>query len=156
MPQPGSEKKIEKSRYPLRCNHCGFGFDGSVPQFNHRKYKKGRNFCSPVCRLAWGAEYKKKTVPECGPCPTCGKKFYSRRTEKIYCGMECYMQSDQFRAMVKSNGRRSRPKKEKIARRCLECEMEFLVAPYLKKKLCSVVCSRSWYAARFDRWIASP
>ncbi len=83
-----------------------------------------------------------------GPCPMCGKMFHTRRREKIYCSVNCYLQSDQLQQHLKEqNKRKRRPLGE-----CPQCG----AAISHKKKYCSSTCRRQYFAARFDRWIANP
>jgi hypothetical protein len=105
-------------------------------------------YCCKSCRYAM-ANDRSKDAHILGPCPTCGKMFTSHYKGKIYCNMKCYTTSDAFRQrMIAANdAKRIDPKT------CPQCGKQFQVRT---KKYCSATCRREYFAARFDRWIASP
>jgi len=126
----------------MPCQRCGEAF--APLRFDAK-------FCGKQCRDAqW------KSCPgriECGPCPTCGKTFLSRRGDKRFCSHACYTGSDQFREMVTGNLKKINPSCG-TPRACRGCGKEYPRAR--RATFCARSCMRSWYAARFDRWIANP
>lgn len=106
-------------------------------------------YCSAPCSTAAN---NAKLKCDCGPCPTCGNMFRSR-TPKRYCSMDCYVKSDQFVAMRAENLKSVCPTIG-TPRKCKGCDCEY---PRSRKaKFCTNRCRRSYYTARFDRWIANP
>lgn len=159
--------EIEAIRLQLPCGHCGCKFEGTPSQARHFKYDKRICYCSEACRLAGFRSKTCTPIPNRGPCKTCGKAFFSR-SAKVYCGIKCYVASDQFRAMQRENMEKRTKTPEALAKLaatlrtgtsvpCLECGVEFYRKPSLKsKKFCRTICYRSYMAKRFDRWIANP
>jgi len=154
-------------RYDLDCGHCGARFSGT---YHQRKHSRSRNgtvpYCSDACRQAATRKRMCKPIPEMGPCPTCSKMFHSRRPDKIFCSMDCYLDSPQLKRMLRKN-------LEKIADAecrariadtlctgryipCLECGKEIYQKNKGKNKFCGQVCYRAFMAKRFDRWVANP
>jgi hypothetical protein len=139
------------------CGHCNSEF---VPSYKQawRSQRQGTNvFCSTICRLSFSSKIQSKPTPIHGPCPTCGNKFASRRA-KIYCSLTCYAASSQYMsvqiAALKAAPRKKEYPKGKL---CPHCKSEFFVNCSNRHKIyCSNMCRRLYYAARFDRWIASP
>lgn len=145
----------------LSCAHCDCIFSGSNSQARKVKYEHLHVYCSAACRHAAQRQMLSTPVPQHGPCPTCGKMFFSRRQNVIFCNMKCYKASEQFVAMLAQNRERMphmpRPDNRETMK-CLECGIEFYIRPSAKRtrKFCRTVCYRSYMAKRFDRWIASP
>jgi hypothetical protein len=96
----------------------------------------------------------KKALLQLGPCPECGKHFESRYV-KTYCGMKCYLKSPTFKAQLQANNDKKK-KEAEVKGTCLQCGVEFSAKASLKKKFCSRNHYRTYFAERFDRWIASP
>jgi len=157
----------------LTCPHCGVEFIGTASQRKHFKYEQRKAYCSELCRKA--ANPLRTPVPELGPCPTCGQMFRSRRPQKIYCSMKCYTASPAFKAMVKNNLektllRETRTRTYKLHGRvqtyeefvrlntlpCDECGKPYYAPPAQRRRFCSNLCRRRYFAKRFDRWIANP
>lgn len=112
-------------------------------------YKKGhRLFCSKGCRQKNDIRLNRERKPhQSGPCETCGKMFNSRIKGRKFCSMDCYTKSPRFGDQLKlANEERAR---EWL---CFNCGSE---APR-KRKFCDNFCRREFYAARYDRFIASP
>lgn len=92
--------------------------------------------------------------------------MFESRTDKLYCSMDCYTTSDQFREMQSQHWAPSEAVKAKIAERlrtgdnvpCLECGEDFYrkKSDATRRKFCTTVCYRSYMAKRFDRWVANP
>lgn len=151
----------------LECGHCNAIFKGSDSQAWKVKYEKRTVFCSVTCRSAATRKRLTKPKTERGPCPTCGKTFCSR-TAKVYCSIDCYVKSKQFREMQSQHWSPSDDVKRKISETlkkgenvpCLECGEEFYQKPASKsrpaKKFCGTGCYRAFMAKRFDRWVANP
>lgn len=151
----------------LRCGHCEALFSATKSQRGAVKYRGAAAYCSAACRIAKQQERGLAARFIRGPCPTCKKTFHSNR-RAIFCGMDCYTASDQFKAhgrkmQALSQTPESIAKRAAMARKyepvpCLSCG----IAIYPKKggrgqkKYCSKVCYRTYMAGRFDRWIASP
>jgi len=171
--------ELEAIRDNLECGHCGARFKGSDSQAWKVKYEHRTTYCSDVCRKAASSQKaREQAVREgkkprkgvlAGPCKTCGKMFESR-IDKMFCSMDCYTESKQFKAMVSENLKKA-ASEESIERRaqnarlgkdvpCLECGTEFYQKKATKsrpvRKFCSTTCYRSYLAKRFDRWIANP
>ena len=170
---------LEAIRDNLECGHCCCKFKGSDSQAWKVKYEKQTVYCSTVCRnAATGQKAREQAVREgkrlrkgvlAGPCKTCGKMFESR-IDKMFCSMDCYTKSEQFKNMVAEN-RKKAGSSESIARRaqaaklgqdipCLECGTDFYQKRPSKgrpvRKFCGTSCYRSYLAKRFDRWVANP
>ena len=151
----------------LTCGHCNSVFVGSDSQARKVKYEQRTVYCSNICRAAAMRNKFSTPVPNRGPCKHCGKEFFSR-TAKIYCSLDCYMQSDQAKEMRKQYTYPSPEALEKIRAAlrkgkdvpCKECGKEFYQKRSTKSRLaqqfCSTPCYRSYLAKRFDRWIANP
>lgn len=157
----------------LTCPHCGVEFIGTASQRKHFKYDQRKAYCSALCRVA--ANPLRTEVPERGPCPTCGEMFRSRRSAKIFCSMKCYTASPAFKTMVRNNwaaairnGHHSNQTMtaagvktyEEFVRLntlpCDECGKPYYAPPAKRRKFCSTLCRRRWFAKRFDRWVANP
>lgn len=100
-------------------------------------------------------------------CKTCGEKFQSSKRGKYFCRLSCYTASRKFaidaqiekakRLGVKlpsMSGCRSMLSETN----CAQCGALFFVKRNRigKEKCCKKICRRRYFAARFDRWIASP
>jgi hypothetical protein len=157
--------ELRAIRDSLSCGHCGSIFHGSDSQAWKVKYEKKVVYCSTICRHAGVFNKLRKPVPNRGPCKTCGQTFYSR-TAKIYCSLNCYVRSEQFKdvqakALLAS---RTPEAREKIAAglrtgktfACMECGEECYSSRQRARKFCSQSCYRSYLAKRFDRWVANP
>ena len=83
-------------RDSLTCGHCGCIFKGSDSQAWKVKYEKRVVYCSDICRTVGVSKKRTKPIPNYGPCPTCKQPFFSK-TSKIYCSMNCYKNSEQFK-----------------------------------------------------------
>ena len=147
---------------PLVCRHCGASFEGTRQQ---RKHRSRGSYCSEACRLAAVRKLLCTPVPNRGPCPVCGEGFFSR-SAKVYCSLACYNRSPQFQEMIRRNmeHNKSPEVRAKIAASlrsgamvvCVECGREFYKKRKLQRRFCSQTCYRSYFARRFDRWIANP
>jgi len=166
---------IELSK-DLHCENCQSDFSGTVAQANSVKYYKRPVYCSPVCRsaaqlrklhatlIATGKKPRKGVLA--GPCPQCGKMYESKSTDRKYCSMDCYTNSDDFKAMQLENckhGNRTFSKKmrEHMTTNCPVCKNEFRMrkGPTNKRgptKFCSQLCYRKFRADLFDAWTANP
>ena len=170
---------LEKLRDNLECGHCFSRFKGSDSQARKVKYENRTVYCSAACRIAAfqraaaeqavreGKQLRKGVLS--GPCKTCGVMFESRIT-KMFCSMDCYTKSPQFKSMLSKNrekisGEEIRSRiadklRKGVYARCLECDSEFYQKRPRKskpaKKFCCMTCYRSYLAKRFDRWIANP
>lgn len=147
----------------LTCPHCRVEFLGTRSQIKHNKYEGRVAYCSDICRKTAVSSKLRKPMPTHGPCPTCGNMFESR-TSKIFCSQSCYGASATFAAMREANvvkAARSTAKnmeefRERNTIHCLECDAPFYHPPAKRKRFCSNLCSRTYMAKRFDRWVASP
>ena len=171
--------ELEVIRDNLECGHCGSRFKGSDSQARKVKYEKQAVYCSATCRTAASSKKaREQAVREgkklrkgvlSGPCKTCGKLFESR-IDKMFCSLDCYTKSAQFKTMVAENLKKA-GSLESIQRRaqaaklgqcvpCLECGTEFYQKRPSKgraaRKFCDTACYRSYLAKRFDRWVANP
>lgn len=93
------------------CGNCECLFLPSDRQLKRLRAGAHRACCSPACRIAQMKKPRKER-PWLGPCPTCGKMFQSLRTEKIYCGLRCYVGSSQFAkhiAIIREKSHCNRP-----------------------------------------------
>ena len=169
--------ELEALRDNLECGHCGAKFKGSDSQARKVKYEKRVVYCSGTCRMAaTSKKAQEQAIREgkklrkgvlAGPCKTCGKMFESR-VDKMFCSMDCYMRSEQFREMRSKYWAPSDEVKAKISAKlkkgedvpCLECGTDFYQKPPSKghpaRKFCSTTCYRSYLSKRFDRWVANP
>lgn len=159
--------ELENIKNNLKCSHCGSIFQGSNSQARHVKYEKLSVYCSPACRHAMQRSKFAKPIPNRGPCKYCGKEFFSR-TAKQYCTLDCYVKSDQFRKLQKEYHGPSDEVRKKMADAqrtgkyapCLECGREFYQKKPSKgnpaRRFCCKSCYRTYFAKRFDRWIANP
>ncbi len=177
--------ELEVLRDNLECGHCAAKFKGSDSQARKVKYEKRVVYCSGTCRAAaTSKKAREQAVREgkklrkgvlSGPCKTCGKMFESR-IDKMFCSMDCYTKSDQFKEMLAENRKKIIPEapelsaamRAQIAAKlkkgqdvpCLECGTEFYQKRPSKgkpaRKFCSTSCYRSYLAKRFDRWVANP
>jgi hypothetical protein len=164
--------ELEAIRDNLDCGHCGCKFVGSDSQAWKVKYEKRTVYCSTVCRRSAVNKKLRKDAVLYGPCPVCGKMFESRY-KKMFCNMDCYTKSDQFRAMITENRMPEDPVRlaeiraktaEKLRKGkdvpCLECGKMFYQKRQtdnrLPKKFCNKSCYRAYLSKRFDRWLANP
>ena len=155
--------------YPLVCGHCAGHFQGSYTQMQNQKSTGVRTFCSATCRVACVSSEQKTLVPERGPCQHCGQMFASKR-EAMFCDMACYTASDKFKevrenAVQQARLPAARDLQVQAQRRgdtapCLECKTDYYRKRETKsarlRLFCSRPCYRSYFAARYDRWIANP
>jgi len=150
-------------RDALTCGHCGCTFKGSDSQAWKVKYEKKTVYCSDACRHAAMRNLYSKPLPNCGPCPTCGKPFFSRLNKK-FCSLDCYIKSPQFKELAHSAKPMTAEARERGRQKllkggmvyCMECGVEFYGKRSDSRKFCSSTCYRSFMAKRFDRWIANP
>ena len=169
--------ELEALRNNLECGHCGAKFKGTDSQARKVKYEKRVVYCSGTCRqAAISKKAQEQAIREgknlrkgvlSGPCKTCGKMFESR-IDKMFCSMDCYIKSEQFREMQSKYWAPSDEVKAKISAKlkkgenvpCLECGTEFYQKPPSNgrpaRKFCSTTCYRAYLAKRFDRWVANP
>lgn len=161
--------------FELTCGHCKAVFMGTYKQRWNQQRGLTTPYCSPACRMAASSAKAQaqalregKTLRKgvlAGPCKKCGAMFESR-IDKLYCSMDCYTTSDQFREMQSQYWAPSDAVKAKIAERlrtgervpCLECGEDFYrkKSDSARRKFCTKVCYRSYMAKRFDRWVANP
>lgn len=164
-------------RDALQCAHCRAIFKGSDSQAWKVRYEKQAVYCSLTCRKAGVKNKVSKPVPECGPCPTCKQKFYSRNKEKIFCSLKCYIDSDQMKTMMAENrqktidnlraerdssegaylGQKTKNRLAEIRRKaglsagqdvaCLECSTVFWQKPETKDRAAQKFCDKSCYRA---------
>ncbi len=155
--------ELIRLRDNLTCGHCKAVFSGSDSQAWKVKYESLTVYCSDTCRHASLRAKFSTPIPNRGPCKHCGNNFFSR-SPKIYCSLDCYTKSIQFRSMIEKN-KKNKKESVKPGRRgkdvkCLECEEFFYQKPATQKrrakKYCSTTCYRSHLAKRFDRWVANP
>lgn len=168
---------IKTMQNALTCGHCSCKFQGVDWQVKKVKYEQRVVYCSEICSkaarskmareqaLREGRKLRKGVLS--GPCKHCGKMFESR-IDKMYCSMDCYIKSDQFREIQSRYWEPSAEAKAKIAEKlrkgenvpCLECGNEFYQKRESKthkaRKFCCISCYRSYFAKRFDRWVANP
>lgn len=164
-------------RGSLPCGHCAAIFQGSDSQAWKVKYEQRTVYCSDTCRgAALGKKAQEQAVRDgkqlrkgvlAGPCKTCGKMFESR-IDKMFCSMDCYIKSDQFREMQSKYWAPSEEVKARISAKlkkgedvpCMECGTEFYQKRPSKgkpaRKFCNTTCYRAYLAKRFDRWVANP
>lgn len=169
--------ELEALRDNLECGHCGAKFKGSDSQARKVKYEKRVVYCSGTCRIAASSKKaQEQAIREgkkprkgvlTGPCKTCGKMFESR-IDKMFCSMDCYMKSEQFREIQSRHWTPSANVRAKISAKlkkgedvpCLECGTEFYQKRPSKgrsaRRFCSKTCYRTYLAKRFDRWVANP
>jgi hypothetical protein len=76
-------------RDSLKCGSCGKIFKGTDSQAWKVRYERGVVYCSYACRLVATRKRQCTPVPYVGPCPTCGKAMYSRKSKK-HCSVACY------------------------------------------------------------------
>lgn len=147
----------------LRCSNCGASFGGTLSQKKHSYYEGRPAYCSEACVVA-SRDSRRKPIPNRGPCPQCGAMFESR-TEKKYCSLRCYTQSDQFRKMVADNAPIGLARAREVLGRkdpvylsepCAECGKVMRFTSGRRRRFCSKAHYRSYLAKRFDRWVASP
>lgn len=158
-------RSAQERRHNLFCGHCGARFLGTYHQKKHLKAGVAVPYCSDACRLSATRQRQCKPIPRLGPCPTCGKKFHSRRTDKKFCSMRCYTASEQFKEMLQKNRIKSAetrgdrlPGTTQTGRyvMCQECGVEIYEKKSQKRRFCCRVCYRAFMAKRFDRWVANP
>jgi hypothetical protein len=150
-------------RDALTCGHCDCTFKGSDSQAWKVKYEKKTVYCSDACRHAAMRNLHSKPLPNCGPCPTCGKPFFSRLNKK-FCSLDCYIKSPQFKELAHSAKPMTAEARERGRQKllkggmvyCMECGVEFYGKRSDSRKFCSSICYWSFMAKRFDRWIANP
>jgi hypothetical protein len=159
--------ELESIRDNLKCGHCSCTFKGSDSQARNVKYENRVVYCSAICRHAALRNKFSTPVPNRGPCKHCGNEFFSR-TAKIYCSLNCYINSKQFKEMQGQYKPCSDEARAKVAESlkkgkdvpCLECGTEFYQKRASKarpsRKFCCMTCYRAYLAKRFDRWVANP
>ncbi|MCA9368170.1 hypothetical protein KC887_08010 [Candidatus Kaiserbacteria bacterium] len=169
------KKTAVDNQFELTCGHCKAVFIGTYKQWWNQRQGLTTPHCSPACRMAASSAKAQaqalregKTLRKgvlTGPCKKCGSMFESR-IDKLYCSMNCYTTSDQFRQMQSQYWAPSEVVKAKISRQlrtgenaqCIECGEGFYrkKSDATRRKFCTKVCYRSYMAKRFDRWIANP
>ena len=169
--------ELEALRINLKCGHCQSTFQGVDWQARKVKYEQRIVYCSDTCsKAASSNRAQEQAIREgkkprkgvlSGPCKTCGKKFESR-IDKMFCSMDCYIKSDQFREMQSKYWAPSAEVKAKISEQlkkgkdvpCIECGTEFYQKQPSKgkpaRKFCGTPCYRTYLSKRFDRWVANP
>ena len=149
------------------CAHCEAEFLPTKRQARRAAAagRDHRSYCSDICLRAGRGLLLRKDTPEYGPCPICGKRFRSRYP-KLFCGMKCYTSSAAFKQRVREQSAKATAASvlkrtgepyagpEEII--CLECQKTFFAKPSRKSRFCSRAHYRTYFAKRFDRWIASP
>ncbi len=156
----------------LICEHCQCLFE-----CNSRQLKEKKKYCSTICQSAANSKKTKDQHLKAGrqlrnlitnDCPTCKKPFETKNKSKIFCSMDCYIKSNQFKKQQLKNIELTNEKRIEIAKKnrkgqdfnCLECDKVF----YQKRKtetkeakiFCCLICYRAYMAKRFDRWVANP
>lgn len=139
----------------LTCGHCRCSFAGTQSQVNHAKYECSVVYCSRICRRSAMRNLYNKPATNQGPCPTCGKDFFSK-TNKIYCTLDCYLKRSRSDVRRILHIEASLAQRTGTVQRCVECSVEFYKKPSRSKPWCSKPCGRSYNAKRFDRWVANP
>jgi len=131
----------------LKCGWCEIEIaEPSSAQVGHAN--AGRNvFCSKACKAAHGNHNWAGLLK--GPCPTCGRMFRSKTRTKTFCSMKCYTQSPAFRERMASYNEHKRLPEGA----CAQCGKEGIPR---NRKFCSATCRRTYFAERFDRWVANP
>lgn len=100
-----------------------------------------------------------------GKCKMCGETFKSSKERKYFCRQECYTKSKQCALELRK--RRAKelgiklpkyPRQAFAEMKCAQCHRIFFVKPSRigKELCCRKMCRRKYFAARFDRWVASP
>ena len=140
-------ESLEEHEFP--CSTCGKSFKSR--DRNHLACSRsGRNvFCSQPCRRKKINEMQVARPGRhiCGPCPTCGEHFRSKAKGKLYCSQACYSESDQLQQHLLEL-----KEKQSFEWKCHHCGKD---APR-KRKFCNDFCRRTFFAERFDRFIANP
>lgn len=147
------------------CAGCGLPFEPSQRQLKRHRSEAGQHrkmSCSPSCTATIAASSRARGRPLYGPCPTCGAMFESRYA-KTYCTMRCYTASPAFKERQRAGSRAALLAKgcdlEPTQWACLQCGVErhdISKNEARKRKFCSKSCRRTYFAERFDRWVASP
>jgi hypothetical protein len=139
----------------LKCSNCHKDFE-SRDRNQLASSRNGRNvFCCVECRVAKDQELQRSRPGRhvCGPCPTCGEEFRSRIKGKKFCSMKCYTSHPSFLERLKShNETRERVVNPFGREPCPQCGGD---VPK-KRKYCSNLCRRKYFAERFDRFVANP
>jgi hypothetical protein len=159
------------------CGWCKAEFSPTAAQRKHRRYESAhRSYCCATCqfqavgaqkRLPAPAGVKGKKGPLRGPCRTCGEAFRSYGA-KFYCSQKCYVKSDEFSARMAAHNKElnesirrqagaADPSSPTVTRPCPGCGEDF-TTPFRDrgKRFCSNPCRRSYFAERFDRFVANP
>lgn len=109
-----------------------------------------------MCKSCWSKAYKGSHE---GICKVCGLKFMSRTRGKIYCSMSCHNKDPDALARLRQY---NEVKKVVVNNKCLNCgkdmaQVQGRKPSQLKRmKFCSDTCRRTYFADRFDRWMANP
>jgi len=92
--------------------------------------------------------------------------MFKSKTSKLYCSIDCYINSEQFKEVSKkarkkslsAEARRKQAEKNRTGEwvECLNCGQNVYSKPSKRKKYCSQACYRAYLARRFDRWVANP
>lgn len=144
----------------LICSQCSCSFVATKSQWNHR-HERPITYCSSSCRSAARKARIKPPSRSPSPCPTCGEFFHSK-TAKTFCGLDCYLKSEQIKKMQRSNMKKGHDTQKKastdVTKPCLNCGIDMVgkKGRLAAKKYCSHLCYREYMEKRFDRWIASP
>lgn len=140
----------------VKCAWCESEFQ-TVSRSQLGAFNIGNNvYCSKRCRAAFDRR-RSDNRHLLGPCanPNCGIMFRSRRKDKKFCSLKCYLSSDQVDQHLKDINPGLKPEVRLPVTNCLQCGIE-IKNKHAIKKFCSKTCQRQHYAERFDRWIANP
>ncbi len=169
-----------RKKVDLVCQHCKKTFQSA---YKDRKYcsklcanrashdSRPRHKCrTPGCEGVvienWNSKhglckrcYKRtRKGPHKGICKLCGAPFSSKEKGKIYCSMTCYTSDPEAKARLTAL---NKARGGTVNNRCVNCnrdmaELKGKPSKLNKKKYCSQLCRREYFASRFDRWIANP
>ncbi len=149
----------------LTCANCGKSFEKTLKEYT-RQAKTGRQnfYCEQACAST-------HTLTKCGPvtrkCLACEKEFQSstHKKHKKCCSQICAhriahgaVDRKKLSLTMKrlyDTGKitvpvpNGRAPMESINRKCLSCDKEFLVKPWMSKKTCGDECYRALCSRRF-------
>lgn len=125
---------------------------------------RARGLCG-VCYQQWRDRFGPSVTWEDKTCPTCGDVFPTSKDRK-FCSFKCYVGSTFFREVREKQKKKA--EQARIKRECLNCGKTMSLTSseahgvknrakgrLQKKRYCSKLCSREYFANRFDRFIMS-